>query len=361
MEKGLLARLVSYSPSPAKTQVENFLTETFAFILERHPQILGHALAVAGNRGRLRGKLPSLDCAQGISVRTQASFEDRFGRPDMLVFTDDGHPRLVIENKLDAGFTWREVGPEESAPSDGDSTPSTLKSQLENYLELVRHRGWDAQVLLLSTSPRDLPVAVTSSPGYLGNMLWRDVFEATAVFQRQASDALVDQFLLLMEELKMKDPTPIYPCEASVYHEYTALQARATLLVDRVADALAGRFGFTKQNRESKHNYAYRMLVKGDLQLFLSFFFANSDPNEPPDLLSLAVLGDSDLAKKAARVLACSGNREGWSGRFTYMSSDQKKRLISQLEWEEQVEAATQIALEWMKALADERILEVAA
>lgn len=358
MRDGILARLVSYSPNPAKRQLENFLTEVFAFIVQRHPEILDQALVVARRRGRLRRIPRSLALVQRLEVQTQVAFEKPFGRPDMLVIAD-GQQILVIENKLDAGFTQCEVGPEESKSSGGDAVPGKVITQLEKYVGLVANRGWAAEVLLLSTGPRDIPVTVWESPAYLGNMLWRDVFEAIAKFQEGSSDVLVGEVLLLMEELRMKAPNPIYPCEASIYHDYTALQRRATELVDRVADAVASKYRLQKTKGYCTGNYAHRLLAGELVSLYVCFFFADSEPTQQPSLLAMAVADGSEKAAEARQALNCTEQRDGWgNNRFTYMTSAQKKRLIGQLEWEEQVKAAAEIACEWMEALVSSGIIE---
>lgn len=196
----LYSRLLKYQSAPRRSNLENFLSEALCDFLNR--------LDRDDRRVFLEGLL-GLTCLENVPkhvrFETQVSIPSMFGikYPDIVGFSE-GVPVIVIENKVDAGFTRSSIESEEGKIVD--------MGQLEVYGTWLHNNVPNSPLILLTrgTQPPDDFLDTGKAYGYgTCNRLcvtWQGVFDQLKYHQEAPLTSDLRNFLQ-QERLAMENPS----------------------------------------------------------------------------------------------------------------------------------------------------------
>jgi len=357
-----LGRLLRYAPRPGRVPAEDFLTEALAGLLIADPELVS---AIFGTATTFDS-----DCSSDLVVDTQFSLET--GRPD-LVLSWDRQPRLIVENKLAASFTYGRP----TVPGDNDSkdtpssTPDVLDGapyihQLQRYTESIERNGWPAKLLLLSQWPReDIPDAVRKNSAFAGNIAWYQIFDALRKRTRWSSDKsriLCREMTLLLEDLGMTPPTPLRFGDGAVFHNCFELKGRMAAILEQSVSQLRNRFVVDTKKGTSGNYYEWWSITHGDLELDLGLLAGARTEDNAPIWPILHIRPDPPATVKNDAVLALSAGppettERGWQGKAVYPTNEQMSTFLGAWDWAEQTSVFNAIVNGWFEKLAAKGLL----
>jgi hypothetical protein len=219
----LFRGLLSYRPRPERDSRENFLTESFAYVLATNPAMATKVVeAIVEHQFQVKRLV-------GISTQVSLHDETSRGLPDMMIEVvahDDREVRVWIENK------W-------GACADPD--------QLARYVRYIKRNDRDVQSHLVLLTPRHTDAKLCRIPKAtirLTHMSWSKLQEVVAA---NATDALAREFEAFLTEKRL---TVRSISLAAVREHYRRLQSEEDrsesrlredlwILSERVFDTLA--------------------------------------------------------------------------------------------------------------------------
>jgi hypothetical protein len=150
----LFTRLFKYAPRDGREQIENFLTECLGDFLERmtewdRPSVerfIAEVLFQSKMPVILRDKISRSSILRWETQKLIRCASDH-GYVDLCLIAD-GDMVLVVENKVNAGFTTHRVS--EAAGEDGNGSEDEGCSQLAFYERYLRSKGKIAGLVLLT-------------------------------------------------------------------------------------------------------------------------------------------------------------------------------------------------------------------
>lgn len=185
----MLSRLVAYAPRPGRTAKEDFFTEAFTGVLERHPGLARLVLSrMVGNTLPCRSQHP-------VIFETQATYPipgtAANCRPDLVVRwagygdePEDTH-LIFVESKIDS---------------------TAHESQLGNYATVLQSRAGIQRTLVFVTLNPEHVVNPDVADVRFRPLYWGDIYRWIKQWRMRDSDpdaGLVDELLTLMEDLHM--------------------------------------------------------------------------------------------------------------------------------------------------------------
>lgn len=357
--KGLLHKLLKQGPNSNRTPRENFFTEVFAGYLSLYPAalrtILDHAeLAVD----------VSEDTSAELEVKTQRNWGP-WGRPDVVVF-HNGVPILAIECKMGAGFTESDQVPS----GDGEDNSEDVGSihQIPKYCAKLRDENWPARVLVISERPRDAEVraalkdsTVDFSDYYAGNLLWSGVYKALSSLrsdQPSVESVVLELLLDLMEDMGMKEPTPLNSDVALAYEAYMNARSTMQALLDRVSEICCREFKCEPSSRRMAADFVYKYMDFGQGNL-LGMYLEFEDPEKEVSVWPmLHVDSRHSQAEAVEEYLKCVEHESRWNGKVCYPPVEAVVEMLEAGDWDDQISKAWKIFSAWLNTLADEGLIE---
>jgi hypothetical protein len=343
--------LIHYTPRPGRTPREDFFTEAFAGVMRLDPRILTRIVELAQDAApstELAAERWSLDPEVDYEISTQYVLPN--GRRPDLVVLQHGDPRLLIENKMGAAFTYRE----------GDETQPG--EQVPHYIQEAK-RWPECRVLLISLYPRR--IGEHERGRYLGNLLWGDVYEALRTMEDMddpRADILRREVVRLMEDLDMTMPAPFRLGDSKVYYSYKSLMDRFVHLLDAVIVKIAQEFGTDSSGTGSTARwYVDRCLTTNNPKITIGLMFSDKSDTNLPILPYLFVRASDDQQTTQAIEVLHLKNQESkytnFPGYLTFPNEEQLKKFHNARQWKEQVDVAYEIWCAWLEKLKEKDLL----
>jgi hypothetical protein len=170
---GLFQRLRKRAPTPNRDPLEDFVTESFAWVLEANPE-LGQEIVRS-----LTGT--SVPAGATITWRTQVHLPGT-GYVDLVAIVEGG-PVLVFEHKV-----WSNLSP----------------NQIGKYRDAMRERHGDRVRTVLVTARRS-----QWEQGADVNRLWSEVYREVETWAAENRGQLVDDFLALLRSEGLAPAEPV--------------------------------------------------------------------------------------------------------------------------------------------------------
>jgi len=219
----LFRQLLSYRPRAANDSRENFLTESFAYVLAMDPRFARHIMqAFVGDLFAIKSVL---------SLRTQISLSDGEGRgfPDLMALVElegGGRAQVWVENK------W-------GSAADG--------KQLLRYLKKLERHEPDVPKHLVLLTPRHTDAGVCPAQKFatkISHLSWSKIHE---VVRAHSAHTMTHDFETFLNEAQQLVVQPITLANAREYRRLlmneedwrvTHLREHLFDLCERVCDAL---------------------------------------------------------------------------------------------------------------------------
>lgn len=232
----LLLRLRSYRPREGRDSLEDFVTESFAWLLQQYPEVARAVLAKVYSL--LGAELPADDDAEQLEWKTQLTVGGK--RPDMVCHV--GPDVLMFEHKV-----WSGLGDE----------------QLANY-EQVGAAAWPGKAIRLIT--------ITAHAGQFSSkaharLLWQDVYHLlsrlaespAASADRHLQFHLAD-FLQLLEFEGVGPSDPVSIASVRCYQVGRKLEGQLSTLFKSLAAldwSLLGEYEVYVRNKEGRYGLQF--------------------------------------------------------------------------------------------------------
>jgi hypothetical protein len=256
----LFRQLLSYRPRATNDSRENFLTESFAYVLAMDPTFARHIMqAFLGERFAVKSVL---------SLRTQISLADEDGRglPDLMALVelrDGGRAQVWVENK------W-------GSAADAD--------QLLRYLKKLDRHERDVPKHLVLLTPRHTDAVVCPTGRFsatISHLSWSKIHEVVRTYR---AHAMTHDFETFLNEAQRLVVQPITLANAREYRE------RLFVLCERVCDALPE--SVLTADKQVVLNYGRAGISFYDLRITLGVLHDPADhataflnPEKPLDLI----------------------------------------------------------------------------
>lgn len=223
-QPGLLSRLLSYAPRQGRLALEDFITEIFAFLLDRE-EVLSQAFVELFTTDQL-----SINPGRVLTQqnREHCRFDLMVGGPV------EEAPALIVENKVWSGFS-------------GDTSISrkedeeALGHQLTRYLQVTS--GLSTFVASVTVAPDLYEPPDHLSDRWLQNRTWEDVLKLLAEQCSAVSDPvsrfMIDEFSALLRAQGIV----MSKVDASVFRANPGRASLAGLMNEAVREAAGSRGG----------------------------------------------------------------------------------------------------------------------
>ena len=187
MATGLFEALRRYSPRENRDPLENFITEGFAWLLNKHhvfgETFLKHLEKKLKEIGR-EWDFGNYDC----EWRTQENFGGNY--PDMVCHFNEENKAIVFEHK-----TWSSLS--------GD--------QLDNYKKHANNNFADYRIVLITATPQQHE----QDPDLA--LCWSDIYDL--IEKSNNSELLIKDFQQLLKSVGLGPPVPISHSLTRYYYE----------------------------------------------------------------------------------------------------------------------------------------------
>ena len=259
-------RIFRYRQSDGRTPKEDYFTEIFVDVLEKH-EALGAAFV---------GYLTSCADIQRIDIQTQRRFGDAQLRPDVYVTacdSTDGRHVLIVENKIDA--------------LEGEN-------QLRNYMGLLtQEEDAKSRTLVYITRSSGSDFDKKSERAEFKHLYWFEVYEWIRSWVESpennsgTSGELISELLSLMEEWRMNGEITADDLRAAITH-YTSLDYGRRLHVD-IVDQAWRESEIQKALGETTGNWTYKTIqtecwqysptiTRFGVSIGMGYWFDRNDP-----------------------------------------------------------------------------------
>lgn len=225
METGLFEALRKYSPREGKDPLENFITEGFAWLLNKYSEFGEFFLR------RLEKKLQLDVNKYDCKWSTQVNFDGK--RPDMVYRWEN--KAIVFEHK-----TWNRLD----------------ENQIKNYREYSQREFDDSRIVLITATRQqheqdpDLPLC------------WSDIYELISDWEQETNSDILflfKDFQKLLKNEGLGPPAPVSHAAIRFYHEARDMKQNLEELVKRVQERGKNE---KKWQRMIREDYPLRNLKK---------------------------------------------------------------------------------------------------
>ena len=202
MEIGLFEALRRYSPREGNDPLENFITEGFAWLLNKYPDFSELFLQYLGERLQLNVN------RYDYKWNTQVNFDGK--RPDMVYRWDN--KAIVFEHK-----TWDQLG----------------KDQLKNYRKYANQTFQDSHIVLITATRQQHK----QNPDLA--LCWSDIYNLISCWEQKTNidiPFLLKDFQNLLKGNGLGPPAPVSHAAIRSYYEVKDMEQSLEELIKRVQE-----------------------------------------------------------------------------------------------------------------------------
>ena len=226
MKPGIFEALRKYSPKENRDQLENFITEGFAWILNQYPdlaKLLLKSFNLKRNVEEWTHEFENCNC----EWRTQENFGGKF--PDMVCYFENSNKVIVFEHK-----TWSPLG----------------QNQIEIYREYSR-QNFEDNFFVLITATRQQNQQNSDL-----HLCWSDIYTLLFRWEEQNDGHLIKDFRMLLKNEGLGPPAHISNTTIRYYYETRDLKKKLLNISRRIVSR-------EKQLKD------WEKLVRNDYRLFV--------------------------------------------------------------------------------------------
>ena len=236
--ENFFSKLERYALNSKKRSQENFVSEVFAYLLNENKLLHKRFLDYISSNLKAKEKSSFLKKFRRVKINTQVI--DGNNIIDIQITSQDGKNKIVIENKIQSGENFYDIGKE------------TI-NQIQKYLD--SNMGFVAFITLMGAKQ---PEITRNKNMYLGQFYWQDIYK---IFNniKNKKIYLVD-FLKYMEENNMIPVKPFTKDEIKNASAGYGFVNKARLFVetqeDEMKEELRKHFGrIKKSGNVGEHTY----------------------------------------------------------------------------------------------------------